>query len=542
MTVMKMKRYILAAACIAASAAAMSAQTDATLNNVTERFTLHPDGSIDRDYSKSLTYHTHYSFFNLFGETFVVYNPATQKLEIKECRTTQKDGTVIDAPANAFNEVLPANAAGSTDYNGLREMVITHTGLEPGCTVSLDYSVKGSPEGTPTLDIDRVIPVQGADIKEYKIVVDVPEGTPVNWSVTGSDVKPVINGSNYTWTFRNIPAASGDRFAPADAASPRLSVTTAASIEEALRPLTLETRDICRLPASVTEGKTTADEKAEAIHSFIVKSIAKSSISPALTGNRVRQCRRVLQTAFATEAEAALAMARLMRAEGIDAEAVAVFPKSAATRSIANISRYLVKAGDKFYSPMTTGTYNASLRADRDDIVTLGGKTVSVATASPVIAGIASIVVKGDSVSLVSDTCTVTGLNGTATFGTPTIAKRGHFELLTLPAISQGADSWGMENLASARTDAFELPSAIEETATYEIALDDRKSLTTDCNETIANTAGTVTYSVKNAPGKITVTRTLSLPQSIVPAARYADLRKLLVEWNTPARRRIILE
>lgn len=539
-----MKHNILALACLAAASTAIAAgPTDATLNNVKEHYTLRPDGSIRRDYAKSMTYHTHSSFNNLFGETFVVYNPEFQKLEIKECQTTQKDGKIIKAPANAFNEVLPSEAAGSSDYNGLREMVITHTGLEPGCTVDLAYSVIGTPGGTPTLDIDRVIPVQGADIKEYTIVVDVPEGTPVNWSVTGSDVKPAINGSTYTWTFRDIPAASGDRFAPASQAGPRLAVTTASSLDEALRPLTAETRDICRLPASVTEGKDNPAAKAEAIHEFIVNRIAKSRISPELTGGNVRQCARVLETAYATEAEAALAMGRLMRAEGIDAETVVIYPKNIPARSIDNISHYLVMAGDKFYSPMTSDAYPAALRADRDDIVTLGGATVDVDPVTIKINASMSMTVSGDSLTAVTDSATITGYDASYVFGKPVITRNGRFDILTLPTASEGVDSWHMDALASDRTDDFEIYAPIDETVTYVITLaDGTKSLTPDCDETIFNAAGAATYSVRNTPGKVTLTRTISLPRSIIPAAQYPDLRKLLVDWYTPTRRRIVLQ
>ena len=218
--------------CIAAAVAA-NAQSDATLNSVTEIYTLKPDGSVDYDYSKSITYHTHHSFFSLFGETFVVYNPEYQKLKINDSYTVQKNGKKVVSPANAFNEVLPSAAANSADYNGLKEMGITHTGLEPDATTYLSYTIEGTPDGAPSLDIDRIIPVQGADIKEYKIVVNVPEGVKLNWSLLGSDVKPAISGNTYTWTFHNVPVAVGEPNSPVNNSGMlRLSATSAGSLEE----------------------------------------------------------------------------------------------------------------------------------------------------------------------------------------------------------------------------------------------------------------------------------------------------------------------
>ena len=132
-----MKKIIISAFAIFAVTAAVAQNSDATLNSVTETYTLNSDGSIDYDYFKSLTYNTQFAFNSLFGETFIVYNPEFQTLKINECYTIQSDGTRIDAPANAFNEVLPSAAANSSAYNGLREMVVTHTGLETGATASI---------------------------------------------------------------------------------------------------------------------------------------------------------------------------------------------------------------------------------------------------------------------------------------------------------------------------------------------------------------------------------------------------------------------
>ena len=323
-----MKKLIISAFAIFAALGASAQKSDATLNSVTETYTLNPDGSIDYDYSKSLTYNTPFAFNSLFGETFIVYNPEFQKLKINDCYTIQGDGTRIDAPANAFNEVLPSAAANSAAYNGLREMVVTHTGLETGATANLSYTIKGTPDGTPTLDIDRVIPVQGADIKEYKIVVNLPEGSKdLVWSVDGGKVSPVVKGNSYTWTFRNVPAASGDAYSPSgNGGMLRLTATTAGSLAEDLAPLTVETFDECVLPGVVSDTMSVA-EKVAAVQKFMRTRIASGNVTPDLTGYRLRQCSDVIASAYGTPAEKAAAMAKILRSEGANAQMVVVFPK-----------------------------------------------------------------------------------------------------------------------------------------------------------------------------------------------------------------------
>lgn len=73
---------------------------------------------------KELTLFTHTAMNGLYGESFIVYNPAYQELKIHESYTRQKDGTIVKTPGNAFVEVLPATAADAPAYNGLKEMVV----------------------------------------------------------------------------------------------------------------------------------------------------------------------------------------------------------------------------------------------------------------------------------------------------------------------------------------------------------------------------------------------------------------------------------
>lgn len=185
-----MKKYVISIIAAVVAIGSLRAQnSDATVNRIHETYTLNEDGSVDYNLHKEIRFNTQYSFNRLFGETFVVYNPEFQTLKINDCHTVQKDGTRIELPANALNEVLPAAAADAPAYNHLREMVITHTGLETGATVYLDYTLRTEAGFYPSLDIDRIFSIQGADVKEYKVTVNVPAVTDLRWSLTDSRVR-----------------------------------------------------------------------------------------------------------------------------------------------------------------------------------------------------------------------------------------------------------------------------------------------------------------------------------------------------------------
>lgn len=537
-----MKKLIISVLAIAATMGVQAQKSDATFNSVTETYTLNSDGSIDYDYSKSITYNTPFAFNSLFGETFIVYNPDFQTLKINECYTVQKDGTRIDAPANAFNEVLPSAAANSTAYNGLREMVVTHTGLETGATVTLDYSIKGTPEGTPTLDIDRIIPVAGADINEYKIVVKLPEGSkPLNWSLVGASVKPVVNGNTYTWTFRNIPVAPGEANSPTNHnGTLRLSATTAASLAEDLKPLTVETRDICR--SGVVSDTMKTVEKIAAVQKFMRTRIATGRVTPEMTGYKLRQCNDVIVSAYGTPAEKAVAMAKMLRAEGVDAKMAMVFPRNVEVKNVANVSRYLVAADGKLYDANGSGEYNAGLRADRDVIFDVAGNEVAVTPATVMINTTTVERLSADSVKMYQQAYQTKGIDEKVAIKEGTLKKEGEYAVYTLAAPTVGVDSWMMPSLPTERKEMFEIPYAIDETCVYKINLDGVKSLTKDKTEKIENAAGSVELSIVNNDNVVTITRKISLKKSVYSASEYAAARELLLKWKSPAFKSIIVK
>ena len=128
-------------------------KSEAQFDRLIKTYTLNPDGSQELRVQKQLTVYTHAAMNSLYGETFIVYDPSYQHLTVNESYTRQKDGTVVTTPDNAFVEVLPSAAADAPAYNGLKEMVVVHTGLELGATIYLDYTITTEAGDLPSLGI-----------------------------------------------------------------------------------------------------------------------------------------------------------------------------------------------------------------------------------------------------------------------------------------------------------------------------------------------------------------------------------------------------
>ena len=537
-----MKRNIIFALAIM-FAIQLFAAADGTYKKIIDEYTLTADGGITQKVTKVLRHNTHHSFFTLFGETFVVYNPEYQKIKIDTSYTVQKDGTIIKTPENAFNYVLPSIAAKAPDYNKLTELVITHTGLELGATSYLQYTVTTEPGVYNSLDIDEIIGVAGADIDKYQVIVNVPEGTDLRWSLTDSKVKPTVKGGRYTWTFTGVKSAKGEAETPYGYGGiPHLSVTTSKSLADNLMPLTIETRDLRRAPREYMQGATDDLKRAEAIQKYIVNGLGTCNVQPFLTANSVRQCGRVMETAYGTEAEKALAMAKLMRAEGLDAQVVVAFPAAQEVKTIRNIVEYMVLCGGRLYSVRTLGESLLKWRTSQYSIFDLAGNEIEMQPTDTEITLTGNVTLSAT--KAVQDyKFDVTPLRGNGnTFSEESkVAENGGYITYTLPSPATGCvDRWSFIRLNKERTAAFAIPYKVNEKNEYTIALDGVNSVTKNVSKSIKNSVGSVNISIVNESGKIVIKRSIAINMDIIPAGKYKEFYEIMRLWNNPAYRKVV--
>jgi len=204
---------------------------DGVYLKLVKEYTLNPDGSMDYRVQKKLKLQTYRAFNSLYGETFIVYNPKKQKLKINEAYTIMADGKKVTEPDNALNEVLPGFSTSAPAYNHLREMVITHTGLERNAVVNLDYTIHTNKGYYPALMGNELL-AEAEPVKELTIIVKIPAKKTIldiRYSIfndrassiehrisVNSSSKPIITTEGsfkvYTWTLKDIPAISAEEF------------------------------------------------------------------------------------------------------------------------------------------------------------------------------------------------------------------------------------------------------------------------------------------------------------------------------------------
>lgn len=141
------------------------------------------------------------------GDPRVSWDRSRQELIIHGSRTYFPDGTHIDSPENAFNDVTPDGLDLAAEHIDIREMVVTHVGLEREVAVFLDYTVRDKgPRPVPFHALyflhgefpalRKVIVAEGL----YGETMNVPSSL---WTIP----RPEMRGERLVWEAENLPAA-----------------------------------------------------------------------------------------------------------------------------------------------------------------------------------------------------------------------------------------------------------------------------------------------------------------------------------------------
>lgn len=557
---MKIINKILAAICLLAVAeavlsAASGNNAEAEYRKLSKSWTLNPDGSQEFRYSMELTLFTHTAMNSTYGESFIVYNPEYQTLKVNSSYTVQKDGTVIETPSNAFVEVLPGAAANAPAYNGLKEMVIVHTGLELGATIYLDYTLTSKPGYTPELDIYDMVG-QSSPVKEYMISVSVPESQNLNFNLYGMNARPVTSAASgmktYKWTLRNVKAASRlQDIYHFDA--PYFAANTYDSSENMAGTLSAQLCDgkndsaIRSLAGSVAGENLTDAEKLKAICSHIQDNYVEIPLDLAVCGYRIRPADEVMNSAYGTAAELVNVFQGLLNASGLDTDVYAVFPRrDIKGLGLDNVELYVkVRADGKDYLLAPTSADTRSVVLQRQYCPALNLSSGKVEAPEPKDAAImytADLTVSGDTVtaecwSSVSDFYQALaggpdGIPGSSSFECEVpVEKAGQYLIIHLPdcpfSVVQDPLTSG-----SRRNIMLTLLAVCDESYTYRIHLGDRTLCTPEKEVTAENSAGRLEISVRMDGGDAVAERVLRLSKPQISPGEYADYLELMRIWS----------
>lgn len=509
------------------------AASEAEFRKLSKTYTLRADGSQEVRVQKELTLFTHAAMNSLYGETFIVYDPDFQKLEIHESYTRQKDGNVIKTPANALVEVLPSAAANAPAYNRLKEMVVVHTGLELGATIVLDYSIVSKAGYLPELDI--CCPVKElSPIKEYTFRLNVPAGKAVHYELLNASAKPAITqGSGmktFTWTLKDVKprpyaypsarGAMGQVQAVSSGMMPVFIASTWPRYDEALKSLKAQFQPgshsiieakVAELTRGI-EGNPQAIRNAIAGYMTELYQLGRCGVSLQEAGYRLRPASEVIRSAYGTQAELVNLDVTLQQAAGLEAE-VAVCALRPSTKDNQGLSTLVSVVAQSKLMPekvALTGTEEACLQ--------------------PFL--------------------TVTNLEGKPLTMEAYLSAKDMQQTDTLQVdeaqMQQPAEGWGIVALPdptpirtlyayAAHTtipESILLPRTMNCTLETFVRLPEGMKVTPRTDMEVSNACGKVTFSYQPTKDGVKVTRSLRISRQLQTPSNYKELYALLAEWR----------
>ena len=524
--------YFLAVGLLLAGTPAQAASSEADFKKLEKIYTLHDDGSLEMRCTKELTLNTQLAFNSLYGETFIVYNPAYQSLKIHSAYTRQADGTRVEAPENAFNEVLPRQAADAPAFNHLKEMVVTHTGLETGATIYLDYSVWTKPGYYPELDIDETMQ-ELSPVREYILTVNIPAGKKLAYSLTGSRTEPAVNDSDgmqqYSWRFKNLPAASQLPFLPLFRNDvPHLSASTYPSQESAL--MHLAAQFYAALPESanpllwrLTHEKANEADKIKAIQQYVVSRIATTPVPLDETGYRLRPAAEVIASAYGTVEEKTALLIALLKAAGCTPELVVLYPQGH-TAGLRSVREWAVSCSDRYLSATR---YSAPILAERGALYPVYGVTTE---------GVRPLSISRNETIRIEKTDTLTAAEKSLAL------SEGYFVKQLASPSAQGIVTWyGLGQLNSKRNVVLELPRLQTEEYTIVVPVPEGLQLATEASDVkIDKPFGALHIRVEPAENQVVIRRSLELKKQRIEPADYPAFRDFLTTWFDNTKNQLI--
>ena len=473
----------------------VKAASEAEFGKLSKAYTLHADGSQEMRVQKELTLFTHAAMNRVYGESFIIYNPEFQTLKIHDSYTRQKDGTIVKTPENAFVEVLPSVAADTPAYNGLKEMVVVHTGLELGATIYLDYSVVTRPGYLPELDVCEQVE-EFSPIREYVFSLSVPESKPLHYEWLNGKAAPVVKTADgmktVTWTLKNVQPRPY---------SLEVSLPAGNALKVIKQQLESNEKDVSELAQKLTASAQTTEQKKELLTAY-VEGLGNCRLTLLQTGYRLRPVSEVIRSAYGTEAEKAALLVALQQAVGIRAEIKAAFPKTEDkdAAGLAAVSGLFVT--------------NKGI-ADIQNFV-----SVVDLNAQPIILEQVSHVVSR------TDTLRVSNKTGKA--------LADGYRKFDLPQARGGWASYDgrVTALNTTRPVNLLLRYLPDEAYTYIIKIDEgMKPVVVPTNKKIENAVGIMEVTVKKAEDEIEIIRTLKLKKQLITPDEYPAYYRLMAEW-----------
>ncbi|MCF8308413.1 MAG: DUF3857 domain-containing protein [Bacteroidales bacterium] len=563
---------------------------DAVYHKITKEYTLHEDGSYDLHYSKELELKSHYSFNQLYGETFIVYNPEFQDLTINKCYTVMENGKKVESPDNAFNKVLPHGVSEFPAYNHLREMVVTHTGLALGATIHLDYTLTTDSEMFGGLSVKEEIK-RKSPVKEMEVIVHAPQDMELSYKTrnlrTGPEKTEKEGKKTFKWLFKDIRPNKQEGHL-CETKHPALFLQSGnKGVNKDIDPENINTelpKVFKKKARQLTKDASNPMSKVNALRDFVVNRIDYSGVSQNYIGNTIRDFDKIYETNIASHTEKVFLLSAMIREAGISSQPVLVY-RDGELPVLANNHQIKLKVDFRKSNP-----YVSNLKDKQNLWFNLEGKV-----ARPLVKGKTTQVIKfpgienqydfdsewvieGEKATAEADMELVNHFNAYAEYvndyqkftslihgikmDTAIIHSTGMsstrakvktqkpekvaqtengLRMVELPYLEKGVTSWDIHPLFRNRTSSYEIPAKVNENYRIKVDIKDGTCLNEEVKDEINASFGSASVHLENKGNKVILNKKITLNKKCFNPIEYRQLRKMLQLYTDKHIRKLVI-
>ncbi|MFC2129821.1 DUF3857 domain-containing protein [Bacteroidota bacterium] len=577
---------------------------DAVYSFIRHEYILNEDGSMIYNYEHGLKLLTSFAVNRLHGESFITYNPDWQTLEVTKSKTIMADGQKVNSPFNAFNEVLPRSVANAAPYMNLREMVVTHTGLERKCEINFAYTLTSKAGFLPGF-LGKIIIGAHDPIKNFDIILKVPKDTKLNLFMSNQgplgDKFTKDNFDIYYWKIKDLPLIPIEKGQPAiEEFMPTLYFSTATNSDIVRHILTQEdifslsdnTKNIIK---KLIEDKFTFTEKVFALRDYVYSNVGNANIKPRYLGYKVLKAQETFSRNVGSHPDRAVLLTAMCRAVGIDADIALtpVYPEAKSDLSLlGQFGEFLVYCKPDVESdipilldPNHTQTKILPSIVANKLVFVLNPKKLYLIPAvqknssssffasfdfsKNKIKGSGKVSLSGNYLpALESKDCDkiidrhfkksgwdvepsdnnkiISNINSYTK--NISIKKDGINKLdgiyeLNLPTAPRGFDALNIKLIPVSRITPYKLPQTFDEEYQFTVNIPEDMSLTVDVKDIeIENLVGKVLNSIRQEGNKLIISRKLKINKDLINPEEYHHLYKLISGWNSNKHKTIYIK
>lgn len=587
---------------VATNAAAQNKKDNALFNKLHKEYVLNEDGSIDYRCQKEIKLLSIRSFDSDYGETFIIYNPDFQSVKINSVYTLKANGDKVECPANAITESLPYSCTDCQRYNGMREMIISHTGLEVGGTIYLDYTIHSTPS-TMTQIMENIDFVEFSPVVDYKVTVKTPQNVNLKNRMLNLRLGPTIstdeNGNNvYIWQLTNVEQSSSEAYLPTDMVYPKLIISSYKDTQRAY--FELVNQDAFRnyslpecgeLLKKLLKDGNNEFENITAIRDYVVDAIHLNNLNIKYTNYKVSEAQTTWNSSCGTALDKAVLLTAMLKEAGYnDAIPVAFISERMHSDEVAPfelITAYAVKVKlndeDFYLSPVEKNKcsleffYNGYMMYPLDANIDhfISKKMVPVDNES-IING--NITIENDSTISGEINCSVTSsdiqynviidneerlssfvrnIKGTVSdadidktkvdfsmkVDDMTLNRMGNTDYFTLIMPKSSRTLNINPSYLYEKRDNPVWCKKIEEQYSYTIELPENCEIVSQLtNQTIEKPFGSLSIEMKTENNSLIINKKLQIKQEFIDYSQYKVFREMIILWGNPSVNEIVIK